>query len=103
MTHGTLPLLKIQPILGRLFSEEDDRPGSPMRVVLSYGYWQRKFGGAQDVIGQLLEIDGAPADIVGVLPASFKFLRSDPAFLLPLQPDRASANGVSFGFQGWRA
>jgi predicted permease len=100
VTEGTLPLLRVQPILGRLFSKEDDRPGSPMRVLLTHGYWQRKFGGARNVLGQLLEIDGAPADIVGVLPASFKFLRNDPAVLLPLQPDRADANGVSFGFQG---
>jgi putative ABC transport system permease protein len=99
VTDGTLPLLRVQPLLGRFFSKEDDRPGSPRRVVLSYGYWQRKFGGTQDVIGQPLEIDGAPADIVGVLPASFKFLRSNPAVLLPLQPDRAEANAVSFGFQ----
>ena len=98
VTESTLPLLRVQPLLGRLFSNEDDRPSSPMRVILTYGYWQRKFGGA-DALGQLLEIDGAPADIVGVLPTSFKFLRTDPAVLLPMQLDRASAGGVSFGFQ----
>ncbi|HYP15118.1 MAG TPA: ABC transporter permease, partial [Bryobacteraceae bacterium] len=74
-------------------------PGSPIRVVLTYGYWQRKFGGAQDVLGRLIEVDGAPATIVGVLSASFKFLRNDPAVLLPLQPDRADAYSASFGFQ----
>ena len=84
VTDGTLPLLRVQPLLGRLFSQEDDRPGSPMRVILTYGYWQRKFGGAQNVIGQSLEMDGTPADIIGVLPASFKFLRTDPAVLLPM-------------------
>ncbi|RPI27401.1 MAG: ABC transporter permease [Acidobacteria bacterium] len=99
VTDGTLPLLRVRPILGRLFSKEDDRPGSPLRVILTYGYWQRRFGGAHDVVGQRLVIDGAPADVVGVLPSSFKFLRTDPAVLLPLQPDRADANGVSFGFQ----
>jgi predicted permease len=99
VTEGTLPLLRVQPIRGRLFSEEDDRPGSPMRVILAYGYWQRKLGGAQDVIGQALEIDGAPVDIVGVLPASFKFLRNDPAVVLPMQLDRAGVRGVTFAFQ----
>lgn len=100
VTDGTLPLLRVQPILGRAFTKEDDRPGSPIRVILSYGYWQRRFGGAQDVLRQRLEIDGAPADIVGVLPASFKFLRNNPSVLLPIQPDRADANAVSFDFQG---
>ncbi len=57
---------------GRFFNEEDDEPGGPSRVVLTYGYWQRRFGGAENVIGQLLEIDGTPAEIIGVLPSSFK-------------------------------
>jgi putative ABC transport system permease protein len=99
VTSSAMPLLRIQPQLGRLFTRDDDRPGSPMRVILSHGYWQRKFGGAKDVIGKPLEIDGAPADIAGVLPPSFKFLRSTPDVLLPLQIDRAEANRVSFGFQ----
>ena len=99
VSAATLPLLRIQPLHGRLFSEDDDRPGSPLRAILTYGYWQAKFGGASDVIGQTLQLDGEPAEIIGVLPASFKFLRSDPAMLLPMRPDRANANGVSFGFQ----
>jgi len=99
VTDDTLPLLRVQPLLGRLFRKEDDRPGSPMRVILTYGYWQRKFGGAENIIGQLLDIDGAPAEIVGVLPVTFKFLRNHPAVLLPLQPNRADANSVSFGFE----
>src|SRR4051812_5398257 len=99
VADGTLPLLRVQPLAGRLLSKEDDRPGSPMRVILTYGYWERRFGGARDVLGQSLEIDGAPAEIVGVLPAAFKFLRTDPAVLLPMKLDRASVNGVSFGFE----
>jgi hypothetical protein len=99
VTDGTLPLLRVQPMFGRLFSKEDDRPGTPVRVILTYGYWQRKFGATHGVVGQLLEIDGAPADVVGGLPASFKFLRTEPAVLLPLKLDRAEMRGVSFGFQ----
>jgi predicted permease len=98
VTEGTLPLLRVQPILGRRFTEEDTTQGTPLRVILTHGYWQRAFGGARDILGQRLEIDGVPADIVGVLPASFRFLRARPAILLPLQLNRA-ANFVSFGFQ----
>ena len=43
----TLPMLRVQPLLGRLFTRDDDAPGSPLRVVLTYGYWQRRFGGAE--------------------------------------------------------
>jgi predicted permease len=99
ITSATLSLLRVRPILGQIFSREDDMPGSPLRVVLSYAYWQRKFGGARDVLGGQLVIDGQPAVVVGVLPSTFKFLRNNPELLLPLKPDRADTNGVSFGFQ----
>jgi predicted permease len=99
VTEATLPLLRVQPALGRRFAQEDDTPGNPLRVILTHGYWQRAFGGAGDIVGQRLEIDGVPADVIGVLPASFRFLRQDPAVLLPLQPDRADATFVSFSFQ----
>lgn len=95
----TLPQLRVQPLLGRLFNAEDDAPGTPLRAVLTHGYWQRRFGGAQTVIGQSIEIDGAAAEIIGVLPSSFRFLRTDPALLLPMQLERADATGVEFDFQ----
>ncbi|MPZ16919.1 MAG: FtsX-like permease family protein [Luteitalea sp.] len=99
VSDATLPLLRVQSVLGRFFGEEDERPGSPARVVLTHGYWQRKFSGAQTIIGRSLMIDGMPSEIVGVLPASLKFLRTDPAVLLPMQIDRAKANNGSFDFQ----
>ena len=99
VTDATLPLLRVQPILGRLLSREDDTPGSPLRVLLTYGYWQRAFGGARDILGQRLQVNGAPAEVLGVLPASFRFLRNHPAVVLPMQLNRANANWVSFGFQ----
>lgn len=99
VTEGMLRLLQVQPVLGRIFSEEDDRPASPLRVVLTYGYWKRKFGGSHDAVGQPLDVDGAAADVIGVLPPSFRFLRSDPAVLVPMRLSRAEANRLSFGFQ----
>jgi predicted permease len=101
VTASTLPLLRVRPALGRLFTAEEDRPGAPLRVVLTHGYWQRTFGGATDVVGQPIRIDGAIAEVAGVLPASFRFLHKAPDLVLPLQLDRADvAGGVSFGFQG---
>jgi predicted permease len=99
VSDATLPLLGVQPLRGRFFNTEDDAPGSPLRVVLTYGYWQRRFGGAVDVIGQTLAIDGTPAEVIGVLPSSFKFLRTHPAVLLPMQLDRADADHIEFDFQ----
>jgi len=99
VSAGTLPLLRVQPVLGRLFSAEDDAPGQPLRVVLTNGYWQRRFGGTANVVGQLLAIDGRPGEVIGVLPSSFKFLRTRPDVVLPLPLDVNASRGISFGFQ----
>jgi putative ABC transport system permease protein len=95
----TLPLLRVQPRVGRFFAAEDDGPGSPPRVVLTYGYWQRRFGGAESVIGKTLVVSGTAAEVIGVLPPSFKFLRTRPEILLPLPFDPSAPRGISFGFQ----
>jgi putative ABC transport system permease protein len=99
VSASTLPLLRVQPILGRAFSSEDDVPGAPRRVILTYGYWQRRFGGAGNVVGQQLVVDGRPTEVIGVLPAWFKFLRTRPAVVLPMPLDVNAPRGVSFGFQ----
>ena len=99
LSSSVLPLLRVQPILGRAFSAEDDTPGVPRRVMLTNGYWQRRFGGSENVVGQLLTIDGQPAEVIGVLPAAFKFLRTRPAVVLPLPLDVNAPRGISFGFQ----
>ncbi|HLG56183.1 MAG TPA: ABC transporter permease [Vicinamibacterales bacterium] len=99
VSAATLPLLRVQPVLGRFFGAEDDVPGRPLRVIVTYGYWQRRFGGAGNVVGQPLVIDGRPVDVIGVLPASFKFLRTRPDVLLPMPLDVNAPRGISFGFQ----
>jgi predicted permease len=91
LTDGLLPLLRARPMLGDLLRTEDDVPGAPNRVLLTYGYWQRAFGGSGDVVGQSLAIDGSPYEIAGVLPASFRFLDTRPAVLLPMKLNRAQA------------
>ena len=99
VTDGVLPLLGVVPVKGRLFTRADAAPGTPRRVILTHGYWQRKFGGA-DVVGQSLNVDGEPLEVIGVLPAAFQFLNEDPAILLPLQFDRAKIYVGNFSFQG---
>ena len=96
---ATLSLLRVQPVVGRLFGAEDDTPGSPVRVVLTYGYWQRRFGGAENAVGQPLVIDGRSTEVIGVLPSSFKFLRTRPDIVLPMPLDVNAPRGISFGFQ----
>ncbi|MGH9430510.1 MAG: ABC transporter permease [Terriglobia bacterium] len=98
VTDGTLSILGIPPIVGRGFTRADDAPGSPDTVMLSYGYWRRKFGGDRSVIGRNLTVDGKPREIIGVMPQRFHFLdRFDPALLLPLKFDRAKTFLGGFG------
>jgi predicted permease len=99
VSSSILPLLRVQPILGHAFTAEDDTPGAPRRVMLTHGYWQRRFGGTDSIVGQQLVIDGRPAEVIGVLPASFKFLRTRPAIVLPMPLDVNAPRFISFGFQ----
>jgi len=89
VTDGTLPLLGVSPVLGRLFTRQDDSPGSPDTVILSYGYWQKRFGGSPSVLGQSLNVDGKPREIIGVLPPRFHFLDwRESSLFLPFKWDR---------------
>ncbi len=90
-TFELLPTLGVVPELGRGFDANDDAVGSPKTVVLSHAYWQRRFGGAGDAVGRLLVVDGAPHEIIGVLPRSFRFGRDAADVLLPMQLNRATA------------
>jgi len=97
VTDGTLPILGVAPMLGRLFTRKDDSPGAPQTVLLSYGYWQKKFGGASSVIGRSITVDGKPREIIGVLPRDFHFLDyEDAALVLPFQWDRSKTKLGNF-------
>src|SRR5882672_3095877 len=99
-TREFLPTLRVQPALGRGFTEVEDQRGSPRTVILSYPYWQRRFGGDAGVLGKTLTIDGAPAEVVGVLPRSFRFLEQPADVLLPEQLARAGEFAGSIGQRG---
>ena len=99
-THELLPLLRVRPLLGRTFSEADDRPGSPHTVILTHGFWQRRFGGVPAVLGQTLVVDGAPHEVIGVLPLEFRFFHQHVDIVTPARPDRARAFVPSTGERG---
>jgi len=73
VTADLLPMLGIQPAVGRFFTADDDQPQSPMTALISYGLWQRRFGADPSIVGQVIELDGQSATVVGVLPKSFAF------------------------------
>lgn len=81
--------LGVEPFLGRTFQPGEDKPGAPRVVVLSYGWWQRRFGGDQNILGQSLTISGLPYTVVGILPPGFQFALRPADVWLPYQPGEA--------------
>jgi putative ABC transport system permease protein len=73
LTPNLFGVLGVEPILGRLFTEEEGQPGRGDVVVLAYPFWQRHFAGSTDVLGEKLTLDGKPYTVVGVMPRSFVF------------------------------
>ena len=101
VTDGTLPILSVQPMLGRGFTKDDDSPGAPETVLLTYGYWSRKFGGDPSVVGRTLMADGKARQIIGVLPQNFHFLDwEDPALIMPFRFDRNKTHLGNFSYDG---
>ena len=100
VTDGTLPIVGIRPALGRTFTAADDAPGSAETVMVSHDYWRRALGGNAAAIGQSIEIDGRPREVIGVLPEGFRFLRHNPAVLLPFRFNRAEVRMGNFSYQG---
>jgi|HubBroStandDraft_6_1064221.scaffolds.fasta_scaffold01843_6 putative ABC transport system permease protein len=100
VSDGVLQALGTPPGVGRWFSAADQIPRGPERVMLSHGYWQRRFGGDPTVIGRNIMIDSQSREIVGVMPKNFRFVDSDFDVIAPLAFDRGHVILAGFGFHG---
>ena len=100
VTHGTLNMLGAQPVRGRVFEAAEEEPGAPRTVILSYGYWQRAFGGDPAAVGKTLTVDGRLREIVGIMPADFRVLDHNADLLIPLVFDRTELFVGNFSYQG---
>lgn len=97
VTEGFFPTLGVRPALGRLFSADEDRPGGARVVLLTDGFWRRRFGADRSIAGRAIMVNAEPATVIGVLPSSFRHIeeRTDRApemFMLyqfdPVEPNR---------------
>jgi putative ABC transport system permease protein len=76
-SSGLFNVLGVDAVVGRTFTKDDIQPGAPRVAVLSYGLWQRKFGGDRGVVGRPVTLNGEPYTVIGVVPANFQwFIRS---------------------------
>ncbi len=98
VTDGALEALAVPPVLGRWLSHADQAPHSAGRVMLSYGFWQRHFGGDRSVIGRNIQVDSRSSEIVGVMPQGFQFVDTPAEIILPLAFDRGELTLPGFGF-----
>ena len=90
VTGGMLPMLGVAPIMGRLLSPEDDQPGAPKAVNISFGLWQSLFAGDSNVVGRELLVNGEKHTVLGVMPKDFRFppgAADAPQVWAPMQLD----------------
>src|SRR2546423_11847506 len=93
-------ILGLRPLVGRILIAADDQNGAPAVAMISFGLWSRRYARNPDVIGQFVQLNGEPRQIVGVLPSTFALPNLDTDVVVPLQPEsdprRNARNSVSF-------
>jgi putative ABC transport system permease protein len=84
VTPNLFPTLGVGPLIGRWFAAPDGSPGRTGVAILSYGLWQRRFGGDRGIVGQSIRLDGEPYLVVGVMPRGFQFPREGTQIWTPV-------------------
>ena len=86
-----LDVTGLKPFLGRAFSAEEDQPGKDAVIILSYGLWQRRFGGDANIVNQAVSLNGVKRTIIGVLPREFNYTSGmEVMAVLPRSPMRSA-------------
>jgi len=100
VSDGVLQTLNVQPAVGRWLLQADQVPHGPQRVMLSYAYWQKRFGASSTVVGRNVTIDSQPREIVGVMPKGFQIVDADFDVIVPLAFERNNLTLAGFGYHG---
>jgi putative ABC transport system permease protein len=90
-TANFFEVMGVHPLLGRLYTEANETPGNDGVVLISYGLWQRKFGGTADVLGKTITLNGRALEIIGVMPATLQ-VPARTELWKPLAPDEGTRN-----------
>ncbi len=96
VTASMMRLLQVPPLLGRSFSDEEERRGGPDAVILSESEWRTRFGAAPDVIGRTLIVNNVPREVVGVMPERFSFPSASTRVWLPAKSSDNATAGEFF-------
>jgi predicted permease len=100
ITDGVLQTLDVPAAVGQWLTTADQGPRGEQRVMLSYGYWQRRFGGDRGVVGRTIRVDSQLHVIAGVMPRGFKVVNYDFDLLIPLAFDPVKQSLAGFAYRG---
>jgi predicted permease len=100
VSDGVLQTLSVPPLIGHWFTPAEQDPHGSKVIMLSYGYWQRKFGGDRYIIGRAVQVDGETRTIVGVMPRGFRLVDKDFDLLVPMALDHSHQILAGFGNNG---
>jgi predicted permease len=100
ITASVISTLRVNPLKGRNFSAAEDVPNGPRVVIISEQLWRSRFGSAADIIGRQVEINGASREVVGVMPASFRYPVAETRLWFPLQLDPNALFTGGFNYNG---
>lgn len=100
ISSGVLETLNVPALHGQWLTAADQDTHGLGRVMLSYGYWQRRFGGAPDVVGRTISVDSQQRVIAGVMPRGFKIVNYDFDLLVPFAFDPTNEQLAGFAFRG---
>jgi putative ABC transport system permease protein len=84
VTGNFFQLLGVEPIHGRVFSVQEDKPGANNVVILSYGLWQSRFGGQKNIVGSDITLNNSKYTVVGIMPAHFQFMSPEIGMWVPI-------------------
>ena len=98
VTASLLRLLEVPPLLGRTFTDDEDRPGGPPVVMISETMWRERFAASESAVGSLVDVDGKTRRIVGVLPLRFRFPQAATRLWMPLSIDPVALDEAAFNY-----
>ena len=100
ITESVIPLLRVTPLVGRTFTEAEDRPNGPSVMLISEGLWRSRFGADRGVLGRTLEVNGRSREIIGVMPERFRFPSAETQLWMPMQLDPNDPFPGGFNYDG---
>ncbi len=100
ISAGVIPVLRVVPLRGRNFTEAEDLPKGPNVVIISEGIWRSRFGSDPQVLERTLEVNGQTRQIVGVMPARFRFPNASTQIWLPVAIDPTEQFYGGFNYDG---